>query len=136
MMTISAEPLDESALREAVLHSGAGALVMFHGVTRDNANGRGVIRLEYQAHESMALTQMAEIRDQIRKRWPTVRVAMAHRVGEVAVGQTSVIIAVSAPHREAAYRANRFAIDALKRLVPIWKKEWYSDGGTNWKANS
>jgi molybdopterin synthase catalytic subunit len=122
-------------LREAVAHPGAGAILIFEGVTRDHFEGREVTRLEYEAYEPMALKEMEAIGAEIRQRWPQTRVAMAHRTGIVEVGEASVLIAVSAPHRVAAYDASRFAIDTLKKRVPIWKKELYADGSC-WKANA
>jgi molybdopterin synthase catalytic subunit len=94
-----------------------------------------VERLEYEAYGGMAEREMAQIGSRIADRWPGVRVAMVHRLGVVAVGEASVVIAVSAPHRGEAYAASRFAIDELKAHVPVWKKEVYADGSV-WKANA
>ena len=109
-------------------------MLSFVGITRDHFEGKKVIRLEYEAYEAMALAQMRKIADIIQVRWPTARVAMIHRLGIVPVGEASVVISVSAPHRDEAYAASRFAIDSLKSEVPIWKKEIYEDG-SEWKAN-
>jgi molybdopterin synthase catalytic subunit len=132
---ITEAPLQTRPLREAVAHSGAGAILVFEGVTRDHFEGREVTRLEYEAYAPMAIQEMEAIGVELRERWPHARLAIAHRVGVVQVGEASVLIAVSAPHRASAYEASRFAIDSLKARVPIWKKELYADG-SSWKANS
>jgi molybdopterin synthase catalytic subunit len=132
--TISSDPLDSRALRARVSHPGAGAIVLFEGTTRDSFEGRAVQRLEYEAYEPMACREMERICAKVQERWPESRIAMAHRVGVVAIGEISIAIAVSSPHRGDAYLASRFAIDAVKAQVPIWKKEIYEDG-TCWKAN-
>lgn len=135
MVLLTHETLAEAPLRAAVTHSGAGAVLVFHGITRDHFDGRGVTRLSYEAYAPMAQAQMAEIISEAQERWPGVRVAIAHRLGVVPVQEASVIIAVSAPHRGACYDASRFAIDTLKARVPIWKKEHYVDGAV-WKGNA
>ena len=134
MLALTDQAIDARAVADAVRHEGAGAVLVFSGDTRDSFDGRAVVRLEYEAYAEMAVPEMARIRDQMAEQWPGVRVAMVHRTGVVPSGETSVVIAVSAPHRDAAYAASRFAIDALKARVPIWKKEVYADGST-WKAN-
>ncbi len=127
--------IDPTVVRHAVQRPEAGAVVVFEGATRNHHKGREVVRLEYEAYASMAESEMADIGRRAKRRWPEVRVAIQHRVGVVAIGETSVAIAVSAPHRGAAYEASRFAIDELKCRVPIWKREVYADGST-WKANT
>ena len=129
------QPLDGPSLEAVVARPGAGAVLTFAGVARDSFEGRPVRALEYEAFAEMAVPVMQEIAVEIQARWPGVRVAMAHRTGRLGIGEASVIIAVSAPHREDAYSASRHAIDALKARVPIWKKEVYDDG-TAWKANA
>lgn len=134
MFNLTGDVIDPNNVRNAVRRSEAGALVVFEGVTRNHHEDREVIRLEYEAYASMAESQMAEIGRQVQLRWPDVRIAMQHRLGVVAVGEASVVIAVSAPHRGPAYEASQFAIEELKRRVPIWKREVYADGSI-WKAN-
>jgi molybdopterin synthase catalytic subunit len=113
----------------AVEHPGAGALALFSGVVRDQTGGRRVKFLEYEAHGPMALAKMREIGAAIRSRWPTItRIALVHRIGRLEIGESSVMIAVSSPHRAQAFEACRFAIDTLKETVPIWKKEHFEDG--------
>ena len=135
MVELTEAVIDVGVVREAVSRDEAGAILVFEGVTRNHHDGRAVVRLEYEAYASMAKTQMSVICDTIASRWPGSRVAMIHRIGVVDVGEASVVIAVSAPHRDEAYAASRFAIDTLKASVPIWKKEVYADGSV-WKANA
>ena len=126
---ITAEPLSERAVAQAVEHPGAGGIALFSGVVRDQTGGRRVKFLEYEAHAPMALAKMREIAVAIRGRWPaTARVALVHRIGRLEIGESSVMIAVSSPHRGPAFDACRFAIDTLKETVPIWKKEHFEDG--------
>jgi molybdopterin synthase catalytic subunit len=134
MLALTTNPIDVLAVNAAVRHSGAGAVLSFVGDTRDNFDGRRVVRLEYEAYDEMVLPEMARIQRDLIARWPAVRLAMVHRTGVVPVGQASVVIAVSAPHRDEAYAASRFAIDTLKTRLPIWKREVYADGST-WKEN-
>lgn len=110
---------------------GAGALVTFTGVVRHEARGRAVTRLEYEAYPAMAELKLAEVEANVLRRWPVVRCAVRHRVGSLAVGEPAVVIAVSAPHRHEAFVACEFAIDELKRTVPLWKKET-GEGGSTW----
>ncbi len=107
-----------------------GALVLFSGTARDHAPGReGVERLEYEAYEEHVVPRLAEIATEIRRRWPTIgRIALLHRVGVVPVGESSVVVVVSSPHRPESFEAARFGIDTLKATVPIWKRETWVDG--------
>lgn len=120
--------IDAAALVEHVRTGGDGAIVTFDGCVRNQSHGRRTLYLDYEAYESMALTKMQEIAGEIHGKFAIDRVAMAHRLGRLEIGETSVFIAVSAPHRAAAFDACRHAIDALKRSVPIWKKEYFEDG--------
>ena len=123
------EPLSERALAEAVADPGAGGIALFSGVVRDQTGGRRVKFLEYEAHASMAEAKMREIVTAVRGRWSDVtRIAMVHRIGRLEIGESSVMIAVSSPHRREAFEACHFAIDTLKETVPIWKKEYFEDG--------
>ncbi len=125
------EPLDVAVLEKAVAEPGAGATVTFVGTTRHENAGRRVIRLEYEAYEPMALSEMRKIADEAGRRFKITRVATSHRIGVVEIGEASVAIAVSAPHRGEAFDACRFVIDRLKEIVPIWKKEYF-EGGEVW----
>ena len=135
MFFLTTDAIDVSVLRASVERAEAGAVLVFEGTTRNHHQGREVVRLEYEAYEGMAKEQMARIGREVTGRWPEARVAIAHRVGVVPVGESSVVIATSAPHRDVAYAANRYAIDTLKAVVPVWKKEVYADGSV-WKANA
>jgi molybdopterin synthase catalytic subunit len=110
-----------------------GAVVLFSGTARDHSPGRGgVHKLEYEAYEEQVTPRLLAIEAELRKRWPDAgRVALLHRVGEVAIGDSSVVVVVSAPHRDAAFAAARFGIDTLKATVPIWKREAWA-GGESW----
>lgn len=122
------DPIQAHVLVEHVRTGSDGAIVTFDGCVRNQSHGRATRYLEYEAYESMALGKMHEIAAEARSRFPIDRVAIAHRIGHLEVGETSVFIAISAPHRPAAFDACRFAIDTLKRTVPIWKKEFFVDG--------
>ena len=121
--------LSADALALAVDDAGAGGIAIFSGVVRNETGGRPVKFLEYEAHAPMAEAKMREIGADVRRRWPTVkRVAMQHRIGRLEIGESSVLIAVSAAHRQEAFEACKYAIDTLKQIVPVWKKEHFEDG--------
>lgn len=128
MIDLVRERIDPGVLEAAVADGSAGAVCVFHGVTRNQHLGRAVTHLEYEAYPEMALPALRAIAAEIAERWPGARVAMVHRLGRVRVGEASVVIAVSTPHRAEAFAACRHAIDSLKTQVPIWKKEYWSDG--------
>jgi molybdopterin synthase catalytic subunit len=130
-ITIGRAPIDVAALEREVADPAAGAIISFVGTTRRDNAGRIVLRLEYEAYEPMALSEMRKLASEAIERWKIVRIAIAHRVGVVEIGETSVAIAVSAAHRGEAFEACRFAIDRLKEVVPIWKKEHF-EGGEIW----
>jgi molybdopterin synthase catalytic subunit len=121
-------PIDDIALKEAVRTDADGAVIVFYGVARRYSRGRDVVHLEYEAYPEMAEKVMAQIGDEMKSRWPISNVAIVHRTGVLEIGQASVAIAVSAPHRGEAFAAAQYAIDRLKQIVPIWKKEVWSDG--------
>jgi molybdopterin synthase catalytic subunit len=122
------EPIEHAPLVERVRQPEDGAVVTFDGCVRNHSHGRRTLYLDYEAYESMALAKMREIAAQVHENFPIHRVAMAHRLGRLEIGETSVFIAVSSAHRPAAFEACRYAIDTLKRTVPIWKKEYFEDG--------
>jgi molybdopterin synthase catalytic subunit len=129
LVDLVAEPLSEKALVTVVEDPGAGAVVLFSGVVRDQTGGRRVKFLEYEAHAPMAVAKMREIAVAARQRYPGIRrLAIVHRVGRLEIGESSVLIAVSTAHRSEGFDACRFAIDTLKETVPIWKKEHFEDG--------
>ena len=128
LFELTADPLDARRLESAVEHSGAGAICTFTGIVRDNSRGRSVTHLEYEAYAEMATAEMRKIADEIAERWPEARVAMAHRTGRLEIGEASVVVSVSCPHRAEAIAACKLGIDRLKESVPIWKKEHAADG--------
>ena len=131
LFELTPRPLDARRMETAVAHKGAGAICTFTGVVRDSSRGRSVTHLEYEAYEEMATAQMRKIADEIAERWPEARVAMAHRTGRLEIGEPSVVVSVSCPHRAEAIAACKWGIDRLKESVPIWKKEHAGDG-TYW----
>jgi molybdopterin synthase catalytic subunit len=128
---LSEEPLSVERVAAEVASDDAGAIATFVGTTRARSRGRDVVRLEYEAYEGMAEAEMERIAGELKARHDVIDVAIHHRVGPVEIGETSVVIAVSAPHRAAAFDACREAIDTLKETVPLWKKELYV-GGEEW----
>lgn len=122
------KPIDAAALEQHVRAGKDGAIVAFDGFVRSESHGRLTGYLEYEAYEPMAVGKMKEIVAHIHEKFRIDRVAMVHRLGRLEIGETSVFIAVSAPHRGAAFDACRYAIDTLKKTVPIWKKEYFADG--------
>jgi molybdopterin synthase catalytic subunit len=131
LFELTARPLDARRMETAVAHKGAGAICTFTGVVRDSSRGRSVTHLDYEAYGEMATAQMRKIADEIGERWPEARVAMAHRTGRLEVGEPSVVVSVSSPHRAEAIAACKWGIDRLKETVPVWKKEHATDG-TYW----
>lgn len=131
MYQVTTDPLSLDALLAAVSHPGAGGVVLFLGVVRDNNADRTVRYLEYEAHNAAAEASMRHIGEEAARRWPGVRIAAAHRTGRLEIGEASVAIAASAPHRGEAFEAARSVIDTLKAETPIWKKEVF-DGGEVW----
>jgi len=112
----------------SIAHAGAGGVSVFLGTVRDVNEGRPVVKLEYQAYAAMALTEMKRIVDELTAEFPGTRLAVLHRVGALHIGETAVVCAASAPHRDAAFRACRELIDRIKARVPIWKREHGPDG--------
>ncbi len=131
MFKIVEEPITTEQLIRAVEDPGAGAIVTFLGVVRDNNLGRKVHYLEYDAYPEMAVPAMERIAEEIRQQWDVIHIAIIHRVGRLEIGEASVGIAVSAAHRAEAFAACHYAIDRLKETVPIWKKEVW-EGGEYW----
>jgi molybdopterin converting factor subunit 1 len=125
------EPIRANEWAESLKAPEDGALVVFNGFVRNNFRGKRTLYLEYVAYEAMAYAKMREIGAQIREKFPVHRIAIVHRLGRLEIGETSVWIGVSSPHRSAAFDACRYAIDTLKRSVPIWKKEYFV-GGAVW----
>jgi molybdopterin synthase catalytic subunit len=126
-------PLDLATVYALADDGANGAVVLMSGMVRNQTDGRPVECLEYQAYDPMALKVFEQIAGQIRERWPIVtKVVIHHRVGRLAVGEISVLVAIGAPHRGEAFAACQYAIDTLKHEAPIWKKEHWSDGASSW----
>jgi molybdopterin synthase catalytic subunit len=122
------KPLQPQACIDFAGSEDAGGIDVFIGTVRNSTQGRKVIRLEFEAYEPMAVSEMRKIARQIQAKWPVKKVSFHHRVGTLKIGDIAVIIAVSAPHRKETFEACRYAIDTLKQTVPIWKKEVFEDG--------
>ncbi|HWO42857.1 MAG TPA: molybdenum cofactor biosynthesis protein MoaE [Candidatus Eisenbacteria bacterium] len=131
MFRVVRQPINLQELIDFVIDPEAGAIATFIGVTRNHNEGRKVIALEYEAYPEMAEQELARLGAEAARKWPIRRMAIVHRIGPVQISQPSVIIAVSSAHRDAAFAACRFAIEEIKRTVPIWKKEVY-EGGEIW----
>src|SRR5215472_17030195 len=132
MIHLTPEPIDYTSLAEAVRRPDCGAVVTFLGTVRDLTDGKVTVALDYEAYPAMPEKKMAEIEADRRRRGPVGDIALVHRLGHLDVGEVSVAVAVSCPHRAAAFDACRHAIDRLKELVPIWKKENWHDGASEW----
>jgi molybdopterin synthase catalytic subunit len=132
MVSLTTDPIDYHALTESVRRPDCGAVVLFLGTVRDLTGDRVTAALDYEAYPAMAEKKMREIEEDTRRRWPVGELALVHRLGRLEVREVSVAVAVSCPHRAEAFGACRHAIDRLKELVPIWKKENWADGTTEW----
>jgi len=125
---LTSEPLDIQSCIDLVSSPGCGGINVFIGTVREETKGRKVVRLELEAYNAMAVKEMERIADDVLGKWPVHNVVIHHRTGVLNVGDIPVVIAVSGPHRDAAFEACRYAIDTLKHTVPIWKKEIFEDG--------
>ena len=132
MFKITTEVITGEEVREAVEGPDAGAVLLFFGTVRNNTEGRPVKCLEYEAYPPMAEKKMAEIAQEISDKWGLHRVAMIHRVGKLDIGEVSVAVAVASPHRRDGFAACQYAMDRLKQIVPIWKREVWADGEAEW----
>jgi molybdopterin synthase catalytic subunit len=122
------DPIPVDEVIQKVVHPNAGAVNVFIGTVREMTNGKRTIYLKYEAYIPMAIKQFRVIEAEIRKRWPEVRLAITHRIGELHITDTAVVIACSSPHRAASFEACRYAIERIKEIVPIWKKEHWDNG--------
>ncbi|KOP72564.1 molybdenum cofactor biosynthesis protein MoaE [Lysinibacillus sp. FJAT-14745] len=125
------KPIDVEEVRQKVTDRNAGAITVFIGTVREMTQGKKTLHLEYQAYPAMAIKMFEQISKEIQEQWPEAKVAITHRVGHLEISDIAVVIAVSSPHRKIAYEANEYAIDRIKQIVPIWKKEYWEDG-TEW----
>ena len=128
MIKITEKPIDIQKVINTASSLGAGAVNVFVGTVRNNAHGKNVLWLEYEAYESMAVSEIRKIIDEASHRWPLLGWAVSHRVGTLKPGEVSVVVAVSSPHRQQAFEACQYIIDTLKEKAPIFKKEIFEDG--------
>ena len=128
MFRLIREPINVQAVAGSIQKPEDGAVVVFEGAVRNHANGKGVRFLEYDAYESMALKKLEEIGSRAKQQFKIRDIAIVHRLGHMEIGELSIVIAVASAHRDPAFDACRFAIDTIKEIVPIWKKEFYEDG--------
>jgi molybdopterin synthase catalytic subunit len=131
---ITREPIDIAGLRARLLEGDSGAVVIFDGIARNNTQGRRTLHLEYEGYEPMSLRTMEQIGREVRERWAINRVGIIHRLGRIDTTESSVVIVVTSAHRKIAFEACQYAIDRLKKIVPIWKKEFFEDGAV-WVEN-
>jgi len=128
MFQIIHEVIDTSAVARSLQKDEDGAIVIFEGIVRDNARGKSVRFLEYEAYEPMALKKLEEVGEMVKSKFDIRDIAIVHRLGHMEVGECSTLIVIASAHRTDAFDACRFAIDTIKQIVPIWKKEFYADG--------
>jgi len=132
MFELTDEPIDYSAVVEAVRTERAGAVVLFLGTVRERTGDKRTESLDYEAYPEMARAKLAEVAEQVRRKWSVEKVAVVHRLGHMKPGEVSVAVAVSSAHRQEAFQAAREFMDLLKQVVPIWKKENWADGTSEW----
>jgi molybdopterin synthase catalytic subunit len=128
MLKVTTQPLSIDEAYAAVLRASCGAVALFIGTVRDHHDGKKVVSISYSAFKEMAEKEFARIASEARMKWAIGEIYIAHRTGKLEIGEASVVIAVSSPHRAEAFEACRFAIEALKKLAPIWKEEFYDTG--------
>jgi molybdopterin synthase catalytic subunit len=131
LIRITADPLEPQPFIEHVRRDESGAVALFLGVVRNNNLGRHVLYLEYDAYTEMAEKKLRQVAEEVTARWPVTDIAIAHRTGRVEIGETSLLVIVSSPHRHEAFEACQQAVNRIKEVVPIWKKEVW-EGGESW----
>lgn len=136
MYRVTTEPLSVQQVNDLVKRPTDGAVVTFDGIVRNNFAGRPVSYLEYEAYTAMAEKKMADIGAEIQQKFAIGEIAMVHRIGRLEIGASSIVIAVAAPHRNAAFEACAYAMDRVKVEVPVWKKEFFADGADHWVNQS
>ena len=132
MIQLNHDPIDSSAVIESVQSPAVGAVVLFLGTTREFTAGRQTESLDYESYGEMAFRKLEELEQEARQQWSLTELTIVHRLGHLGIGEASVAIAVSAPHRKDAFTAGQWLIDTLKEIVPIWKKENWADGTSEW----
>jgi molybdopterin synthase catalytic subunit len=131
MFEITSDPLDPAKLVEAVRRDEAGAIALFYGIVRNENIGRKVLWLEYDAYPEMAIKKMREVADEVHAKFPVTGIGVLHRTGRLEIGETSLLVAVSSGHRKEGFEACHYAVDRIKQIVPVWKKEVF-EGGEEW----
>jgi molybdopterin synthase catalytic subunit len=132
VVSLTDQPIDSAAVLAQVATRDAGAVVLFLGTTREFTRGRRTASLDYECYPDMAQKKLAELEAEARRRWPLVGCSIIHRLGHLELGEASIAIAVSSPHRAAAFAAGQWLIDTIKEVVPIWKQENWADGTSEW----
>jgi molybdopterin synthase catalytic subunit len=132
MVRLQHEPIEYHTLTDQVRSAACGAVCLFLGTVRELTEGKRTVSLDYEAYPTMAEKMLAQVEAETRERWPVREMALVHRLGHMDLGEVSVAVAVSCPHRAQAFAACRYAIDRLKEVVPIWKQEHWADGTTEW----
>ena len=132
MFRVTTEPLSVQQVSDLVKRPTDGAVVTFDGIVRNNFDGRPVRYLAYEAYAAMAEKKLAEIGAEVQQKFAIGEIAMVHRIGRLEIGESSIVIAVAAPHRHAAFEACAYAMDRVKAEVPVWKKEFFGDGADHW----
>lgn len=125
---ITHEPISVEKVIQKVIRNEAGAITTFIGTVREWTNGKRTLYLQYEAYDKMAVKMLQKIGQEIKDKWPNSKCAITHRVGRLEITDIAVVIAISTPHRKDAYEANQYAIERIKEIVPIWKKEYWEDG--------
>ena len=132
MISLTHQPIDAAALLALVSSPQAGAVVLFLGTVREMTGERRTVALDYECYPEMAEKKLAELEAEARRRWPVIECGIVHRLGHLELGEASVAVAVSTPHRQDAFEAGKWLIDTLKEVVPVWKQENWSDGSKEW----
>ncbi|HZN35464.1 MAG TPA: molybdenum cofactor biosynthesis protein MoaE [Pirellulaceae bacterium] len=132
MIALTNSPIDPAAVLAQVASREAGAVVLFLGTTREFTGGRRTVSLDYECYPEMAERKLAELEAEARRRWPLTGCMVVHRLGHLELGEASIAIAVSSPHRRVAFEAGQWLIDTIKQVVPIWKQEHWADGTSEW----
>jgi molybdopterin synthase catalytic subunit len=130
LFEITSDPISIEEIANKVIRNEAGAVTTFVGTVREFTKGKRTLSLEYQAYEKMAVKMLEQIGREINEKWDDAKTAITHRIGKLEISEIAVVIAVSTPHRKDAYEANEYAIERIKQIVPIWKKEIWEDGGS------
>jgi molybdopterin synthase catalytic subunit len=136
MFRVTTEPLSVQQVNDLVKRPTDGAVVTFDGIVRNNFDGRPVRYLAYEAYAAMAEKKLAEIGAEVQQKFAVGEIAMLHRIGRLEIGESSIVIAVAAPHRHAAFEACAYAMDRVKAEVPVWKKEFFADGADHWVSQN